>query len=75
MPYVRRPTDTSRLHELLTAAEAAERAVIDEVARLRHEDSASWSDIADATGTSRQNAFRKYGRYRWNPSTRHAEPG
>jgi uncharacterized protein with PIN domain len=75
MPYVRRPADTSRLQELLEAAEAAERAVIDEVARLRHEDSASWTDIAEAAGTSRQNAFRKYGRYSWNPATRQAEPG
>lgn len=75
MPYVRRPTDTSRLRELLEAAEAAERAVIDEVARLRDEDSASWTDIAEAAGTSRQNAFRKYGRYRWNPVTKRAEPG
>lgn len=75
MPYVRRPTDTSRLRELLEAAQAAEQAVIDEVARLRQEDSASWADIAEATGTTRQNAFRKYGRYHWNASSRHAEPG
>lgn len=74
MPYVRRPADISRLQELLEAAEAAERAVIDEVARLRHEDAASWTDIAEAVGTSRQNAFRKYGRYVWNPDTRRAEP-
>ena len=73
MPYVRRPADTSRLRELLAAAQAAEQAVVDEVVRLRHEESASWSDIAEAEGTSRQNAFRKYGRYRWNPTTQHAE--
>ena len=74
MPYVRRPADTTRLRELLDAASAAERAVIDEVARLRLEDSASWTDIAEASGTSRQNAFRKYGRYIWNPDTGRAEP-
>ncbi len=74
MPYVRRPADITRLRELLDAAKAAEQAVIDEVARLRHENSASWSDIADAAGTSRQNAFRKYGRYRWNPTKKEAEP-
>lgn len=73
MPYVRRPADTNKLRALLNAAAEAERAVIDEVARLRHEESASWADIADATGTSRQNAFRKYGRYRWNPTAEHAE--
>jgi uncharacterized protein with PIN domain len=73
MPYVRRPTDTTRLRALLEAARAAEMAVVDEVARLRHEDSASWTDIADAAGTSRQNAFRRYGRYHWNPATRRAE--
>ncbi len=73
MPYVRHPADISRLQELLEAAEAAERAVIDEVARLRHEDSASWTDIAEAVGTSRQNAFRKYGRYQWNPAKKKAE--
>jgi uncharacterized protein with PIN domain len=74
MPYVRRPADTSNLRRLLDAAAQAEQAVIDEVARLRHDDSASWTDIADAAGTSRQNAFRKYGRYRWNPRTKRAEP-
>ena len=73
MPYVRRPADTTNLRGLLDAAARAEQAVIDEVARLRHDDSASWTDIADAAGTSRQNAFRKYGRYRWNPTTQHAE--
>lgn len=74
MPYVRHPADITRLRELLDAARAAEQAVIDEVARLRHEESASWADIADATGTSRQNAFRKYGHYRWNPTKKGAEP-
>lgn len=74
MPYVRRFADTTRLRALLEAARAAELAVIDEVARLRHEDSASWSDIAEAAGTSRQNAFRKYSRYHWNPATGRAEP-
>jgi hypothetical protein len=59
MPDVRHPTDTTRLRALLEAARAAEMAVVDEVARLRHEDTASWTDIADAAGTSRQNAFRK----------------
>ena len=73
MPYVRRPTDTTRLRELLAAAQAAEQAVVDEVARLRHEESASWSDIAEAERTSRQNAFRKYGRYRWNATQKRAE--
>jgi uncharacterized protein with PIN domain len=73
MPYVRRPTDTTRLRQLLETAQAAERAVVDEVARLRHEESASWTDIADAAGTSRQNAFRKYGRYRWNATKKRAE--
>ena len=73
MPYVRRPADTARLRELLEAAAAAEQAVVDEVTRLRHEDSASWTDIAETTGTTRQNVFRKYGQYRWNPATRHAE--
>jgi uncharacterized protein with PIN domain len=73
MPYVRHPTDTTRLQELLAAAHDAEQAVVDEVARLRQEESASWSDIAEAEGTSRQNAFRKYGRYRWNPTKKRAE--
>jgi len=73
MPYVRRPADTARLGELLAAAQAAEQAVVDEVARLRHEESASWTDIAEAAGTTRQNAFRKYGRYRWNASKKRAE--
>jgi hypothetical protein len=73
MPYVRRPTDTTRLRELLETAQAAEQAVVDEVARLRHEESASWTDIAEAAGTSRQNAFRKYGRYHWNATRKRAE--
>lgn len=73
MPYVRRPADTTQLRELLEAAQAAEQAVIDEVARLRHEESASWSDIGEAVGTSRQNAFRKFGAYHWNPAKKRAE--
>lgn len=73
MPYVRRPTDTTRLRELLAAAQAAEQAVVDEVIRLRHEEAASWTDIAEAAGTSRQNAFRKYGRYQWDATKKQAE--
>lgn len=72
MPFVRKSVvDTSELARLGASAAAAEQALIAEVARLRHE-GASWLDIADALGTARQNAWRKYQHYRWDPEARQA---
>lgn len=69
MPFVRKPcTDTTELCRLGAAALEADQAVVGEVARLRHE-GASWLDIAEALGTPRQNAWRKYRHYRWDPAT------
>ncbi len=72
MPFVRKPTDTTELARLAQIAAGADRAVTDEVARLRH-GGASWLDIAEAIGTPRQNAWRKYRSWRWNQVTGHAE--
>lgn len=59
MPYVRKPADTTVLRQLAAAARAAERAVEDEVARLRQH-GASWSDIGEALGVTRQSAWGRY---------------
>ncbi len=72
MPFVRKPADTTELAHLAAIAAAAERAVTDEIARPRHE-GASWLDIAEAIGTPRQNAWRKYKDWEWNQATGHAE--
>jgi hypothetical protein len=49
----------------------AEEAVTEEVARLRYE-GASWLDIAEGLGTTRQNAWRKYRNFRWDAETEQA---
>ena len=73
MPFIRRTTaDTSRLAEFARAEADARQLVINEVARLRAEEGASWLDIAEALGTQRQNAHRKFKDYRWDPKARHA---
>jgi hypothetical protein len=73
MPFVRKNTaDTRRLAELGRAEAAARHAVIDEVSRLRSEEGASWLDIAEALGTQRQNAHRRFKNYGWDPKRRRA---
>jgi hypothetical protein len=60
MPYVRKPAvDISKLAQLMQAQLEADRAVTEEVARLRHA-GASWLDIAEVTGGQRQAAQRRY---------------
>jgi hypothetical protein len=74
MPFVRKTTaDTSHLVDLGRAEAEARQAVIDEVARLRAEEGASWLDIAEALGMQRQNAHRRFKDYRWNPKRHQAE--
>ncbi len=59
MPYVRKRADTARLKELAVAARAAESAVEDEIVRLRRA-GASWTDIGEALGVTRQSAWARY---------------
>lgn len=71
MPYVRRPADIGHLSQLAQSLRMAEEAVTEEVARLRYE-GASWLDIAEGLGTTRQNAWRKYRNFRWDAETEQA---
>lgn len=59
MPYVRKTFDTSRLHELADAARDAQNALEAEVVRLRRL-GASWSDIGQALGVTRQSAWARF---------------
>lgn len=59
MAYVRKRADTARLEKLAEAARRADRALDAEVVRLR-ENGASWSDIGEALGVTRQSAWARY---------------
>lgn len=59
MPYVRKKFDTSRLHGLADAAREAQDALEAEIVRLRQQ-GASWSDIGDALGVTRQSAWARF---------------
>ena len=50
---------------------AANNDLNDAVARAMHW-GASWADIADALGVTRQSAHRRYRHTRWNPETQTA---
>ena len=72
LPHRRKTVDTTELRRLAEAEAEAERAVIEEVARLTSEEGATWREIGDALGVRRQGAHRKYATYQWDPTTARA---
>lgn len=57
--YVRKRMDTTRLSHLARAARDAEETLEAEVVRLRQR-GASWSDIGEALGVTRQSAWARF---------------